>query len=163
MLLLATAAIVAVLAFLIRAPDPLTPPAGRGGWLTGTDNEKFDQLARQQGDFSVAMLEIGQRYRELAWAGFSQDWDYARYQLAKIERTLALALERRPEHAASARLFIEEGIAPLRTALAGDPPQEFPATFAQLTTSCAQCHVRENAPLQDLERWASTTSPFREF
>lgn len=158
-LLLATAAIVAVLVFLIRAPDPPTPPVGPGGWLTGTDNEKFDQLARQHGDFGDAMLEIAQRYRELAWAGSVRDWEYARYQLTKIEEVLALALERRPEYKTSARIFIEEGVSPLRTALADDPPEAFQTTFSQFTASCTQCHVRENAPLQDLDRWAAIPRP----
>jgi hypothetical protein len=45
--------------------------------LTGSDEDKFDHVARQLRGFDMAMMEVGYRYTELFWAGQDKNWDYA--------------------------------------------------------------------------------------
>jgi cytochrome c553 len=143
--------------------EVISPPAGPDGWLTGNPHEKFDKLAAQQRGFDQAMWEIGYRYRELAWAGKQQDWKYANYQIVKIQLTLEQAMERRPKRAENARMFIAEGIQPMKQALAKEPVQDFPARFQQLTTACLACHGQEQAPIMDLPAWAARDPSFPPF
>jgi hypothetical protein len=53
------------------------------------------------------MVEIGYRYQELYWAGVDSNWEYADYQVKRIDLALENALERRPKRRASAdTLFV---------------------------------------------------------
>ena len=145
------------------SPEGARPPAASDSWLTGTPDEKFEKLAEHHRGLDQAMWEIGYRYRELAWAGKQQDWSYAIYQIGKIQLTLEQAIERRPKRAANARLFITEGVEPLKQALAKQPVQDFPARFQQLTAACLACHAREQAPIMNLPAWAERDPSFPVF
>jgi hypothetical protein len=70
---------------------------GPEGWLKGSANEKFVTVARQLRGFDVTMVEVGYRYQELYWAGIDENWDYARYQIEKMETTLKDGFARRPK------------------------------------------------------------------
>jgi hypothetical protein len=138
---------------------PPAPPAGSGVWLQGDVGAKFDQLATQARGLDVAMWEVGYRYLELGWAGERTDWDYARYQAAKIRLALELALVRRPKRAANSRLFLDAGLAPMERLLQ-EPVPPAPAAFAAaqsaLLGACIACHAQEQAPILDLAAWVST-------
>ena len=42
-----------------------TSAVGEGGWLDGSDTEKFEEIAHQLGGFSRTMIEVSYRYSEL--------------------------------------------------------------------------------------------------
>ncbi len=149
------ALVVAVLVFLIRAPESTWPDSGPGGWLKGSDAEKIDRIAEHLGGYGITMWEVGYRYRELAWAGQVEDWDYARHQIHEIEEALLLGIERRPAYKEGTMEFIRTGLKPLENALHDEPDADrFITAFQLFTASCIQCHNRENAPLMDIKRWA---------
>ena len=61
---------VSAFAILIACtPEENTEAVGQNGWLKGTPNEKFDEVAHQLQGFSRTMKEVGYRYQELYWAG----------------------------------------------------------------------------------------------
>ena len=59
------------------------------------------------------MAEIGYRYGELLRAGKTRNWEYAQYQMEKIDLSLRLALERRPKRVKSAEPFLNQGLPPV--------------------------------------------------
>ncbi|HBJ85956.1 MAG TPA: hypothetical protein DDZ88_19225 [Verrucomicrobiales bacterium] len=148
---------------LAPAPELAPSSAGSEGWLTGNLQEKLAKLAAHHRGLDQAMWEIGYRYRELAWAGKQQDWTYADYQIGKIQLTLEQAIERRPKRADSARIFIADGVEPMKQALAKQPVQDFTARFQQLTAACLACHAREQAPIMNLPAWAEREPSFAAF
>lgn len=133
-----------------------TAPSGSGGWLTGSVQEKFDEVAGQFGGFDRAMWEVAHRTRELIWAGNQQDWNYAAYQLEEMRETLEDAIVRRPDRAANTQLFFQEGLDPLAVAIQEDPAGTFAPALQQFVAACVNCHAREDAPIVDLNAWIAT-------
>jgi hypothetical protein len=93
-----------LLAACDRSPGTAPAPASQTGdsWIRGDIDQRFAIVAKQLRGFDAAMVETGYRYGELYWAGEDRNWEYAAYQLEKIETAIANGLERRPKRAASA-------------------------------------------------------------
>lgn len=128
-------------------PDaPAVPPPPEAAWLLeGGPDERFARVARHLRGLDVAMMEIGYRYRELAWAGREVNFDYAAYQLGKIETALALAVERRPKRKASAEVMAAAA-APVRQAITAKDGPAFATAFEGFTRACNACHRAEQVP-----------------
>jgi hypothetical protein len=95
--------------------------------------------------FDVAMVETQYRYGELYWAGRDRNWDYADYQLRKVETAVARGVERRPGRAASARM-LEGAVGVVRQAITARDSAAFDAAFGTLTATCNACHQAERVP-----------------
>jgi len=152
-----------------RAPADPDPgdraPAGSGGaggWLLAPPDgdARFRLVARHLRGFDMAMVETGHRYGELHWAGRDRNWDYAAYQLGKIETAIANGLERRPKRAESARM-IEPAIAEVRAAIAAGDPAAFDRSFTLLTEMCNACHRAEAMPFAHVAPPEMRLSPIR--
>lgn len=135
----ATAAATASAATSVPVPD-------EAKWLVqGSSDERFVKVASQLRGFDVAMVETGYRYGELYWAGRDGNYDYARYQLQKIETAIARGVERRPKREPSSHALDgpKEG---LMRAINSRNHEDFDTAFAALTTACNRCHVAEKVP-----------------
>jgi hypothetical protein len=66
---IAALSIAGVLAWGCRSAPPAPPAPSGAGWLAAEPDRRTAQLERQLRGFDVAMLETGQRYAELYWAG----------------------------------------------------------------------------------------------
>lgn len=125
------------------SPAPaVSPRAVTDTWLHGSVDERFAQVSKHLRGFDVAMVETGYRYGELYWAGRDGNWDYALYQLGKIETAVANGVERRPKRAASARM-LEEPVRAMKAALEARDAAGFEPAFATLTATCNACHTAE--------------------
>jgi hypothetical protein len=111
-------------------------------WISGSIDQRFALVEKHLRGFDVAMVETGYRYGELFWAGEDRNWEYATYQLEKIETTIANGIERRPKRAASAAM-LAPAIARVRAAVGQQDPGAFAESFAFLTQTCNACHVAE--------------------
>lgn len=78
-----------------------------GQWIKGNKKEQINTIETQLRGLDMAMVEIGYRYQELYWAGQDEHWEFADYQLKKINKALKLGLQRRPKRAATAEHFCE--------------------------------------------------------
>jgi hypothetical protein len=88
------------------------------------------------------MVETGYRYGELYGASRDRNWDYAAYQLGKIEIAVANGVERRPLRAKSARM-LDGAIAGARQAITSRDATAFEVAFTNLTAVCNTCHQAE--------------------
>lgn len=113
--------------------------------LTGTNDERFARVAAHLRGFDVAMVETGYRYGELYWAGQDRNWDYASYQLGKIETAVARGVERRPRRAPSARM-LEGAASGVRQSILARDAAAFETAFTALTATCNACHQAERVP-----------------
>lgn len=128
-------------------PTAQAPPKASASspahWLQGSDAQRWETTARQFRGLDQAMVEIGYRYGELAWAGKDHNWDYAAYQLEKIQLALELALERRPKRRASAEVFLRQGLPAMKTVIAQHDAAAFPQALTAFTARCNACHIQE--------------------
>lgn len=141
------------------AGAPASAPAA--GWLSPDPGRQQAQLERHLRGLDVAMMEVGQRYVDLHFAGEDANWELAAYELQKIRLALENALERRPKRAASARPFLGEALPALDAAVAARDEALFERRFDELTAACNACHVAEGTPFFEVHRPELRTSPLR--
>lgn len=147
--------------FFSCQPKENTSSVGLDGWLKGSTDEKFDELADQQAGFGRAMMEVGYRYQELYWAGMEANWGYAEHQLEEIHEVIELALVRRPLRAASAQAFMEHSLPEMEKVVAQQDTVLFAKAFVAFTANCNACHIRENMPYINVEIPQMRLSPVR--
>jgi hypothetical protein len=128
--------------------------------LRGDVDARFHQVEKHLRGFDVAMVETGYRYGELHWAGSDQNWDYARYQLDKIQTTVNNGVERRPLRAASAKMLDDPADA-VRAAIDAADPKAFAAAFSHLTNVCNACHQVEKVGFITVTEPTERLSPVR--
>lgn len=138
---------------------PAKPPAT--AWLAGTDDEKFDRVARQLRGFDLAMVEVGYRYTEFYWAGQDANWDYAKYQFEKIQHVIELAMERRTNRAPSARWFLTNAVPAMKAAVEAKDGVKFRQQFPLFTAACNTCHAMEKMPFITVQTPEHRLSPVR--
>lgn len=131
----------------LAAPAHAAPaPSDDAQWLLrGTPEERWPRVAAHFRGFDMAMVETGYRYSELYAAAATNNWDYATYQLGKIETAIARGLERRPKRAASAKLF-ESAVTQTRAALTARDAAQLTKALAAMTHQCNTCHQAERVP-----------------
>jgi hypothetical protein len=138
---------------------PAVAVAPANAWLlAGTEDERFARVARHLRGLDVAMIEIGYRYGELYWAGMGQNWEYAKYQLEKIDTARRLAIERRPKRAASAQM-LDGALSGVRQAVVAKDSPLFAQRFDALTEMCNACHQAEQVPFFHIVRPSIRSSP----
>jgi hypothetical protein len=150
----------------LKAADPVTKPAlgpkpPATAWLAGSDEERFDRVARQLRGFDMAMMEVGYRYTELCWAGQDKNWDYAKYQCEKIQHVIELAMQRRTNRAPSAQWFLTNGIPPMMAAIEAKDGGRFEKQMSLFTASCNTCHAMEKMPFVTVQMPERRLSPVR--
>ncbi len=134
-------------------------------WLVEPLRDQRNQLEHHLRGLDVAMVEVGYRFNELFFAGQDGNWDYAKYQIEKIELATRLAVERRPKRAASAEPFLAETIPIVKRAIevarrTRDNPV-FQDAMERLRMDCMKCHVAENIPYFTVYFPEQRSSPIR--
>ncbi len=132
-----------------------------GTWIRGDAGTRWTTVARHLRGLDAAMVEIGYRYQELYWAGTDSNWEYAEYQLKKIDLALENALERRPKRRASAEELFVSSSRELKRAIALKQRPEFDKRFAGMTAACNSCHVAERVASFHVEPPTGRQSPIR--
>jgi len=142
------------------AEEPKTAQATPDAWLGETEQERYATVGRHFRGLDVAMAEIGYRYGELHWAGADRNWPYAKYQADKIELTLSLAVERRPQRGPSAAM-LGPVLDTLRRAVEAQDSTAFRTSFERLTATCNACHVAEKVAYMRVVVPVARVSPLR--
>jgi hypothetical protein len=143
------------------APPAPAPSDGGPAWIRGAGDERFAQVERHLRGLDVAMAEIGYRYTELFFAVKDRNWDYADYQLGKIQLALELAVERRPKREKSARVFLEDDLPAVQAAVKSRDPAAAAAAMERLRSACMRCHVSEDVPYFTVHEPDHRSTPIR--
>lgn len=133
----------------------------QGKWIKGTEQEQLKTIESQFRGFDKTMVEVGYRYQELYWAGEDENWDYASYQLQKINKTIKLGLQRRPKRAASADNFLNYVIPEVRKSIKAKNKVDFDKNFKMMRTNCTSCHMAERVPSFTVQIPTDRQSPIR--
>ncbi|EKB48088.1 hypothetical protein [Cecembia lonarensis] len=134
---------------------------GLDGWLEGTTEEKFEEVAHQLGGFSRTMVEVGYRYSELYWAAMDENWGYADHQVEHIIEAMEDGLKRRPSRAESAEEFMKETLPYMESLVEKEDKEEFLKGFQIFTSACNACHAKEGESAIMIQLPLNRTSPVR--
>jgi hypothetical protein len=127
-------------------PTSAAAPPDEAAWLlAGSNDERFARVAKHLRGFDMAMVETNHRYAELYWAGKDRNWEYAEYQIKKIQTAVANGTERRPKRAKSAEM-LDSAVIAVKDAIAKREPAAFDKAFGVLTDTCNGCHQAEKMP-----------------
>mgnify|MGYP005992998241 CR=1 FL=1 len=118
----------------------------QGFWIKGNEKEQLKTIETQFRGFDKTMVEVGYRYTELYWSGQDQNWDYAKYQLQKIDKSIRLGLQRRSKRAKSATHFLTYVIPEMNKAIKSKDTAKFNKSFGMLRSNCISCHAMEKKP-----------------
>lgn len=112
-------------------------------WLTGSTEDKINNLGSIQPSYADHMLWIGIRFDELFAAGKIQKWQYARHQAIKIKETLEKAAFIDPSRKTGIKGLISANYPGLIEAIDTQNQEKFQGAFAKLYASCVNCHVKQ--------------------
>lgn len=111
---------------------------------TGSDREKIDNLVEVVPGASNIMLQMGERYRNLYWAGKQGKWQFAEYQIEEMDDLINTLMITRPKRAATAKEFLDTGFSKFPDAIASKDWKQFSAAFTHLRQSCMTCHGKND-------------------
>ena len=144
--------------FVLQACDQ---PTKQKGWLKGTSSEKDQMIEKQFRGFDKAMVEVGYRFQELYWAGEDENWEYANYQVEKIEKAMRLGLERRPKRAKSAQYFLTMALPNMKQAVDQKNTLVFKKEFQVFMQNCNSCHAMEKVSFFKVKTPSTRNSPIQ--
>ncbi|WP_026710265.1 hypothetical protein [Flavobacterium filum] len=132
-----------------------------GEWIKGTETEQITIIENHFRGFDNAMLETGYRYQELFWAGQDENWEYADYQITKMQLAIKNGLERRPKRSKSAEYFLTYDLPKMQEVVKNRDLKNFNQAFQHLTISCNSCHALEKVPFFNIQIPEVRQSPVR--
>lgn len=133
----------------------------QGEWIKGTEEERLEIIEKQFRGLDMTMIEVGYRYQELFWAGQDENWEYAKYQVEKINTAMEKGLERRPKRAASAQDFLNYALPEIEKVVTSKDTSLFNKNFIMLTSHCNSCHAMERVPYFTVNIPLERQSPIR--
>lgn len=107
------------------------------------------------------MVETGYRYQEMFWGGLDGNWEYANYQLNKMELAIKPGIERRPKRGKSASFFLNETLPSLRADIEKRDSSMFAKQMEILTVACNSCHATEKVSFFHVQIPNERRSPIR--
>ncbi|WP_026712764.1 hypothetical protein [Flavobacterium daejeonense] len=150
-----------VIGFVLFSACNQNTETAQGKWIVGTEQQKLEKIENQFRGFDNAMVETGYRYQELYWAGQDKNWEYAEYQLEKIQKAIENGLERRPKRAKSAAYFLTSVLPEMKKSLEKKDSLVFNKSFQDLTVNCNNCHAMEKVPYFSVKTPTDRQSPIK--
>jgi hypothetical protein len=110
-------------------------------WLTGSTEDKVNNLGRIQPSYADLMLWTGIRFDELYAGGTRGKLEYAKHQAIKIKETLEKAAVIDPTRREGIEGLLSANYPSLIEAIESGELGKFNAAFGKLYSSCINCHV----------------------
>jgi hypothetical protein len=120
--------------------------------------DKVEKLIATMPSTSTLMIEVGERYQDLYWAARLGKWAFAEYQLEEIESLVELLQITRPGRAATAQVFLDEGLGGFEAAFEAKDLNAFQRAFRNLHAQCMACHVANDHAFIELPEQPVTAS-----
>ena len=108
---------------------------------SGSDQNKLNHLVKALPGTSVHMLQVGERYRNLYWAGKLEKWQFANYQIEEIQELLKTVGITRPKRKSTANVFLDKAFTLFPAALENKNQQQFFKAFQKMRSECLSCHA----------------------
>ncbi|WP_127478014.1 hypothetical protein [Sulfurivermis fontis] len=107
---------------------------------SGTTADKVEQMIKTLPSTSHVMVEVGARYQNLYWAGKLGQWEFAQYQVEEIVKLIEMLQISSPKRAATAQVFLDQGMVEFDKAIASQDWETFLHAFRTMRAQCMICH-----------------------
>ena len=124
--------------------NPVLAQSPDNDWRkTGSHDEKLNNVIKVIPSTADIMFQMGERYRNLYWAGKQGKWEFAHYQTEEMQSLIKELILTRPNRAATAQAFLLDAFKDFENAIAQKDWPEFQDAFALMRERCMTCH-RQN-------------------
>lgn len=114
-------------------------------WRKSADQEtKVKNLVKVMPGASDIMLQMGERYKNLYWAGEQKKWKFAEYQVEEMEALINTLIITRPKRAKTAKEFLATGFSQFHEAIEHQDWARFEKAFQHMRTECMTCHAKND-------------------
>ena len=120
----------------------LLSTAQAGDWrTTGSEKQKLNNVVKVIPGASTIMLQMGERYRNLYWAGVQEKWQFTEYQIEEMQGLVKTLMITRPKRAATAKQFLDKAFGDFPLAIREKHWGSFSRAFERMRQACMECHV----------------------
>ena len=124
--------------------NPVLAQSPDNDWRkTGSHDEKLNNVIKVIPSTADIMFQMGERYRNLYWAGKQGKWEFAQYQTEEMQSLSKELILTRPNRAATAQAFLLDAFKDFENAIAQKDWPGFQSAFALMRERCMTCH-RQN-------------------
>lgn len=129
---------------LLMLMNPALAEDANADWRkTGSNEEKINNVVKVIPSTADIMFQMGERYRNLYWAGKQGKWEFAQYQTEEMQSLIKELIITRPNRTATAQAFLRNAFKEFETAIAQKDWPKFQNAFAHMHQQCMICH-RQN-------------------
>ena len=129
---------------LLMLINPVLAQDANSDWRkTGSSEEKINNVVKVIPSTADIMFLMGERYRNLYWAGKQGKWEFAQYQTEEMQSLIKELILTRPNRTVTAQVFLHNAFKEFETAITKKDWQEFQNAFANMREQCMICH-RQN-------------------
>ncbi len=150
-----------LLSGLLMLINPVLAQDANSDWRkTGSNEEKINNIVKVIPSTADIMFQMGERYRNLYWAGKQGKWEFAEYQTEEMQSLIKNLIITRPKRATTARVFLLEAFKGFESAIAQKDWPKFQDAFEGMRKSCMTCHRQnEHAFIELNKKPAKGNSP----
>jgi len=113
------------------------------GKTKGGDKLTIDQIAEIQPGLGTVMVEVGNRWWWLFYAGDAGNWDLAAYQSKETKEIIEVGETTRPKRKPGLESFVDNSMKPVDDAIKAKDKAAFKSAFTKATNACNGCHASE--------------------
>ncbi len=106
----------------------------------GSTADKVEQIIKTLPSTAHVMIEVGERYQNLYWAGKLGQWEFAEYQAEEIVKLIELLQISAPKRAATSQVFLEHAMVEFDDAFEKKDWNTFLHAFRTMRAQCMVCH-----------------------
>lgn len=110
-------------------------------WLKGTPDQQLKTLADIQPGLGTVMIEYGNRFTTMYYAGKAGNWGMADYQLKEMREIQEVGENTRPARAPMLKAFESSSLDKLADAIKAKDGKKFEVAFKQAVEGCNGCHA----------------------
>ena len=135
---------------------PLLSTAQAADWrTTASDKQKLKNVVKVLPGASTIMLQMGERYRSLYWAGVQEKWQFAEYQIEEMQGLIKTLMITRPKRAATAKQFLDKAFGDFPLAIREKHWGSFSLAFERMRQHCMKCHTNKEKFCDECHTYAA--------
>ena len=119
---------------------------------TGSAEEKLENVIQVIPSAADIMFQMGERYRNLYWAGKQGKWEFAQYQTEEMQSLVKKLMLTRPNRAATAKTFLDDAFEGYEQAIQQKDWKKFQAAFEHMRQRCMACHIQNEHAFVELNK-----------
>ena len=116
---------------------------GNDDWRkTGSNEEKLNNVVEVIPSAADIMFQMGERYRNLYWAGKQGKWEFAQYQTEEMQSLVKKLIITSPKRADTAKVFLADAFDGYEKAIKDKDWGKFQNAFESMRVRCMACHIQ---------------------